>query len=173
MEGLEHGDVIAHAGQLPGAGEAGGAGADDGHFMAVLGGGGHVGDPLLGGPVGHEALHPADGHGLTLHAPDALALALVLLGAHPAGDGGQGVGVGQNLIGGGDVPLGHLGQKVGDGNAHRAAADAGGVLAVDAPLSLVHGLLQGVALGHLQEVVVAHLGVLLGHGGLIHLHISH
>ena len=44
-------------------------------------------------------------------------------------------------------PLGHLIQKFRDGDAHRAARHAGRVLAVDAPLGLVHGLLQGVALG--------------------------
>ena len=141
--------------------------------LPVGGGGGQVGHPVLGGPVGHKALHPANGHGLALHAPDALALALVLLGAHAAGDGGQGVGVGQDLIGGGDVALRHLGQEVRDGDAHGTAADTGRVLAVDAPLSLVHGLLQGIALSDLQEVGIADLGILLRHGSLGHLHISH
>ena len=173
VEGLEHGDGVAHAGQLTGAGQTGRAGTDDGHLMAVLGGGSHVGNALLGGPVGHEALHAADGHGLALHAADTLALTLVLLGADAAGDGGQSVGVGQDLIGGGNVALGHLGQEVRDGDAHRAAGDAGGVLAVDAPLGLVHGLLQGVAGGYLQKVTAADGSVLLGHRGLGHLHISH
>ena len=173
VERLKHRDVIAHAGQLPGAGQAGRAGADDRRLVAVLGGGGHIGNALLGRPVGHEALHPADGHGLALHAPDALALTLVLLGAYAAGNGRQGIGVGQDLIGGGDVALRHLGQEVRDGDAHGAAADAGGVFTVDAPLGLVHGLLQGIALGHLQEVGVADLGILLRHGSLRHLHISH
>ena len=50
-----------------------------------------VGDAPVGGPVGHKPLNAADGDGLALDAPDALALALGLLGADPARDGGQGV----------------------------------------------------------------------------------
>ncbi len=173
VEGLEHGDLIAHSGQLTGAGQAGGAGSDDGHLVAVLGGGGHIGQTVLRRPVGHKALNAADGHRLPLDAPDALALALGLLGADTAGDGRQGVGVGQELIGGGQVALGHLAHKLRDGDAHGAAADTGFVLAVETPLCLVLSLLQGVAQGYLLKVAVAHIGVLLRHGGLVHLHVSH
>ena len=173
VESLEHGDGVAHTGQLTGTGQTGRAGADNGHLVTVLGRGSHIGDALLSSPVGHKALHAADGHGLALHAADALALALVLLGADAAGDGGQSVGVGKDLIGSSEVLLRHLSQEIRDGDAHGAAGDTGGVLAVDAPLGLVDGLLGGVALSHLQEVVVTYLGLLLRHGGLVHLHISH
>ena len=173
VEGLEDRDGVAHPGQLAGAGQTGGAGADHRHLVAVLGGGGHVGDAVLRSPVGHKALNAADGHRLALDTPDALTLALGLLGADPARDGGQGVGVGQQLIGSGQVALGHLAHKLGDGDAHGTSADTGLVLAVQAPLCLVLGLLQGVAQGHLFKVGVAYVGLLLRHGGLFHLHISH
>ena len=91
-------------------------------------------------PVGHKALQTADGHRLTLDSTDAAGLALALLGAHAAADAGQGVGVGDDLIGGLEVALGHLGDKLGDADIHRTAAHAGLMLTVEAAGSLLHGL---------------------------------
>ena len=173
VECLKHGDRVALACQLAGTGQTCGAGADHGHLAAVLGRSGHVGDVVGSGPVGHKALHTADGHRLALDAADTLALALVLLRADAAGNGRQCVGVGEDLISAGKILLSYLTQELGDGNAHRATGDAQRILALQAALGLVHRLLGGVAQGHFLKVTVADIGLLLRHGGLVHLHISH
>ena len=174
MEGLKNGDVIAHLAQVAGAGQAGGAGADNGDLVAVGFRYGDSGLILLGHVViGHKALQPADAHALTLDAPDALAFALLLLGADTAADGGQGVGGGDDLIGGVKVPGSHLGDELGDADGDGAAAAAGHIPAVEAALGLVHGHLGGVAQGYLIKVAGADDGVLLGHGVLGETHISH
>ena len=101
VQRLEDGNGVALLGQVAGAGQAGGAGAHHGDLVrrwkrAFSGHGVHV----LPVPVGHKPLQAADGHGFALDAPNALALALALLGADPAGQGGQGVGRGDDFIGG-------------------------------------------------------------------------
>ena len=173
MQGLIDRDLIALPGQVAGAGEAGGAGADDGHLVAVGGGA----NGLLGGvgvvPVGDEALEAADAHGLVLDAADAFALALGLLGADAAAHGGQRAVLGDDLIGGLEVALRHLGDKLRDMDLHGAAGHAGHVLAVEAALRLVNGLLLGVAQGYLFKVAAADHGVLMGHRILVGTHIGH
>ena len=87
-ERFEHGNVEALARKLAGAGDARGAGAHDGDLFAV----GRLALGSLAHLVGHVAEHAlelANCHGLALAAKDALALALVLLRAHAAADGGE------------------------------------------------------------------------------------
>src|SRR5699024_5038331 len=115
----------------------------------------------------------ANGHRLALDGPDAAGLTLALLGTHTAADAGQGVGVGDDLIGSFEVALGHLGDELRDANIHRAAAHAGLVLAVEAAAGLLHGHLGSVAQRDLLEVMVAYIGVLLRHGDLLQTHIRH
>ena len=92
VEGLVNGDVIAHLAQIARAGEAGGAGADDGDLVAVGLGRDYLGLIGLGHMVvGNEALETADADGLALDAADALGLALLLLRTYTAADRGQGV----------------------------------------------------------------------------------
>ena len=173
MQGLVHGDLVSLPGQVAGTGQAGGAGPDDGHLMAV-GGGTHG---LLGGvgvvPVGHKPLQAADAHALGLDAAHALGFALRLLGADPAADGGQGAVLSNDLVGGLEIALRHLGDELGNMDLHRAAGHAGHVLAAEAPLGLVDGLLPGVAQGHLFKVAGPDHRVLVGHGVLIRTHIRH
>ena len=173
VEQLVNGDVVAHAGQVARAGQTGGAGAHHRHPVTVAHGllwlGGLIG--VGGVPVGHEPLQAADAHALALLAPDALALALVLLGADPAAHGGQGVGGGDDLVclfkfAGGD-PV----DELGDPDVHRAALHAQRLLALEAASGLVHGHLLGVAQGHLFKVLVAYQRLLLRHGVLGHAHI--
>ena len=163
MQSLEDGDVIALSGQLAGAGQAGRAGTDDSHAVAVGGSGLQVGDAVVAGPVGDEALQTADGDRLALDAADALALALALLGADTAGDGGQRVGGAQDLVSAGQIALADLGDEIRNGDVDGTSADAGSVLAVQAALGLFLSLLQGIALSDLEEVLVADVGLLLGH----------
>ena len=173
MQSLEHGDLIAQLGQVAGAGQAGRAGTDDGHLVTV-------GSGLLGGlggvgivPVGHKALQTADGHGLALHAPDAVLFALVLLGADAAADGGQRGGLVDDLIGGFKVALSHLGDEIGDVDLDGASVFAGHLGAAQAAGGLFHGHLLGVAQGYLAEILIPHVGLLSGHGVAGHLHIGH
>lgn len=87
---------------------AGGAGADDGDLDAVaLGLLGHLVD-ILAIPVGDKALQPADGDRLALHAAHALALALRLLRADTAGQGGQSIRGGDDLVSAEKIALGDL-----------------------------------------------------------------
>ena len=173
MQGFVDGDLVAHLGQVAGGGQAGRPGADHRDLAAVGGRLGRRGVHMFPVPVGHEPLQPADADGFALDAPDALALALILLRADAAADGRQRAGPGDDLVGGLKVALGHLGDKAGDVDVHRAAGTAGVVLALQAALGFLHGHLGGVAQGHLLEVLVADVGVLAGHGTLFRVHVGH
>ena len=175
VEQLVHGDLIAHAGEIARAGQTGRAGADDRDAVTV--GNGLldfcVGVGVGGVPVGDEALQTADADALALDAADALALALMLLRADAAADGGQAVGGGDDLVGLFKLALGDLGDELGDTDVHRAAVDAGMLTAVEAALGLVNGDLLGVAESDLVKVLVAYQRLLLRNGVFGHTHISH
>jgi hypothetical protein len=165
VESLEDGHVVAGLDAVAGNGEPGGAGADDGDLLARLGGRlGHRRLALLGFPVGDEALQAADGHGLLLLAEDADLLALVLLRADAAADGGKEVGILDGRHRAGHV-LVHDGLDEGrDVDRHGAALDAEGLLAHEAARSLDGGLVDGVPQRHGVEVLRPLVGVLLRHG---------
>ena len=173
MKRLEDGDIVALLGEVARAGQAARAGADNRDLMAVrdgLGGGLlHVGVV----PVGNKAFEAANADRLTLDAADALALALRLLRADAAADGGQRGGLVDDLIGALVVLLGDLLDELGDLHLHGAARDTGMILAVEAAGGFVERLLLGVAEGDLQEVFVADVGVLRGHLVLFQTHIRH
>ena len=161
---FKDGDVITQGSQVPGAGDAGRAGADDGHLLALLL---HLGgrDGVAGGvPVGHEPLQAANANGLALHGVGAVLLALLLLGADTAADGGHGASHGDDLIGPLEVPFGHMGDELGDLLMDGAADGAGLFAALQAAHGLPDGVGLGIAQGHLVEVGAANLTRLLGHG---------
>ena len=173
VQRLENGNLIAFFRQIAGAGQAGRAGTHNRHLNAV---GGHLfghGVDVLPVPVCHKTLQTADGNRFSLDAADALALALALLGADPAGQGRQGVGGGDNLIGSLEIAFGHLADKLRNPHVDRAALHAFGVLAVQAASRFLHCHFGGIAQGDLLEVMGANLGILLGHGGLGQSHICH
>jgi len=172
MQGLVNGDLIAKLCQIACGGQAGRACADDGHLVAVPFGHDGGGVHILTVPVGNKALQAADAHRLVLDAAGALALALALLRAYTAADSGQGRGAVDHLISGFKVALGHMADELGDIDAHRAAGLAGFVLAVHAALCFVHGHFFGVAKCNFLKVLVAHIGVLRGHGALLRVHIE-
>ena len=172
VQSLVDRDLVAQLGQITGSSQAGRACADDGDLVAV--GCRHDGSgvDVLAVPVGHEALQTADADRLILDAAGALALALALLRADAAADGGQGGGAVDDLIGGLEVALGHMADELGDVDADGAAGLAGLILAVDAALGLVHGHFGGVAQSHFLKILVADVGVLSGHGALFGVHIE-
>ena len=139
VQRLVDGDGVAHAGQLPGAGQAGRPGADYRHRDPVGRGDGGGGSRLGAVPVRHKALQPADGDAFALFAPDADGLALVFLRADPAADGGQGIFGRKKLPGGGKVALGDLRDKFRDADPHGAAGPAGRVGAAQAAAGLPDG----------------------------------
>ena len=165
MQGFEHRDPEPLLGQIPGAGEPGGAGADDGHAVAV--GGRSLGLFLGVGvmPVRHEALQPADAHGIHFGPgmQGALAFALGFLGTDPAADGGQGGAAGDDPVGLLIVAFFDLGDEIGNLNIHGAAGDAGTVFAVQAAGGFLLGHLQGISQGHLLEIAGPDLRRLGGH----------
>ena len=173
MQRLIHGDLIALLGQIACAGQTRRAGAHHGHLVTV--GGGHGG--CFGGmgvvPVGHKALQTADTHGLALHTADAVLLALGLLGADTAADGGQRAGLVDDLIGALVVLLGDLPDKFGNLYIDGAAAHAGMVLAVETAGGFIQRLLLGVAQRDFQEILITDIGVLRGHLVLLQTHIRH
>ena len=130
MQRLEHRDLIALLGQVAGAGQTRGAGADDGYLMAVGGGLGRRLGAVSVVPVGHKALQTADAHGIALLAADTVHLALALLRADAAADGGQGAGLMDHLIGALIVLLHDLLNKLRNTHIDGAAVHAGMVLAV-------------------------------------------
>ena len=114
MESFQHGDVVTHLHQVRSAGQAGRAGAQHCHFMAV---GRHflgLFGAVLHVVVGAEALQAANGHALALDAPHAFALALVFLGADTAADGGQCGSLRDLLVPFFKLALSHQGDELGD-----------------------------------------------------------
>jgi hypothetical protein len=88
------------------------------------------------GGVADEPLQAADGHRLQLAADDALALALRLLRTDAPADRGKQVGLvdgGQRAV---DVADQQVADEARDVDRHRAAGDAGRLLALDAALGL-------------------------------------
>ncbi len=119
---LEHGDPVPEAGEVAGAGEAGGAGADDRHTFRV--------DPrrrpdLLRGSdgVGHEALERGDGDRFIDLAARAGALAEV--GADAAADARERVGLGRHPVGFVEAAGGHERHVSLRRGAHGAGRPAG------------------------------------------------
>ena len=138
-------DLITPFGEVGSACQTCRAGADDGHFMAVGsrdGGDGGIsgrtarhpaGSRIAVLPVGHEPLEFADGDRLALDAQDALAFALRFLRAHAAAHGRK-AGIPGNYGGRRiEISAGHLLYEVGNLDVHRAARDAQGLLAMQAP----------------------------------------
>ena len=125
VERFKNGDIVALLGKVARAGEAAGAGADDRDLVAV---GRFLHVCIV--PVGDKALEAADADRLALDAADALRFALRLLRADAAADGGQGRGLMNDLIGALVVLFGDLLDEFGDLDLHRAAGNAGMVLAV-------------------------------------------
>jgi hypothetical protein len=67
----------------------------------------------------------------------------------------------------------HFLNEFGNVDAHRAAADAGMILAVQAALGFVDRRFGGIAQGHFLKISAALVGGLGGHGILLHCHIGH
>ncbi len=173
VQRFKDGDLIALLGKIARAGQPRRAGADDGDLMPV--GGGLFGffRALRVMGIRHKPLQTADGHRLALDAAHALALALALLRADAAADGGQRAGGGKRFVGLLEVAFGDLMNELGDGDVNGAAADAWHVLAVQAALRLVERLLLRVAQRDFLKVASALVGCLRGHGVLFQRHIRH
>ncbi len=105
--------------------------------------------------VGDKALEVADGDGRAFLAEDASALALVLLRADAAGDGGQRVVFAQLGRGGKIVAGIDEGHDFFDLDAHRAIDDAAGLGAVDAARGLGEGVGGFEAQIHFLKVAAA------------------
>ena len=166
VQRLVDGYIVTQLGEVARAGQARGAGADHGHATAVLLGGLRRGAALCHGVVRAEALEAADAHRVALYAAHAFGLALRLLRADAAADGGQVVGQADDVVGLVELALLDVGDELGDVHAHRAAGHARRVFAADAARGLLagHGLV--VALRDLLEVAAARLGRLLAGGQL-------
>ena len=127
---LEDRDRVAPAGQLPGGGEAGGAGADDGHPLAVRSGplgGRRLGQRVVG--VGDEPLEAADRHRPLQAAPGALRLAGRVAGAAEGPDQRSGLGdQGEGVLVRAAPHQGHVAVGLDPGRAGEAAGRGAGTL---------------------------------------------
>ena len=151
--------------QIAGAGQTGGAGADDGHPVSV----GSRSLGLFGGmfvmPVRDKAFQPADAYRIHLcpGLQGALAFTLGFLRADPAADRGQGRGAGNDLVGFLEVPLPDFPDEIRNPDIHGAAGDAGAVFTVQAARGLFLSHLQGIAQGYLLKIPGPDLRGLGGH----------
>ena len=134
---LEHRNLIAKLCQVAGAGQAGRAGAQHRYLVAVMFWSRHRRLPVVHVPVGHIPLQAADSHRLVLDAPDAFGFALGFLRAYPSAYGGQRVLGLDDLVGLIHVSFHDLMNEILNRYVHRAALNAGRVLALQAALGLV------------------------------------
>ena len=164
VERLENGHAVAHFGQLARAGKAGGARAYNGDSLAV---GRYLRYFVLFNifafPVGDEALEASYCDGLVLLTDYAFLLALRLLRAYAAADGGQAVVIFKRIGCRREFFLFDEFDEFGNVYADRAAGDASRLSAVEAALRLRHGFFFIVAERDLVEVLVADVGFLLAH----------
>ena len=163
MESFKDRHLVAQFDQISGHGKAAGAAADDGDLLAVGLRFFRRGFSLGHGVIGAEPLQAADGHGLALFAPDALAFALAFLRADTAADGRQGVGIVNDLIGFIEVAFLHLGDKFRDPHIDGTAADARLFFTAHTAPRFFHGHFGGVAQSHFRKILIAHIRSLLRH----------
>ncbi len=160
---FENGDVESLAGQVAGHGEPGRAGTDDGHLAARLLGQQFVGEVHVGIKLCHKAFQFAHPHGVSFLAQHAVALALLLVRAHAAADGGKVRFLVQLGHGFAHVALRELVDEFGNVVADGAAFLALRHLAVQAALGFVDGLAGGE---HAVHFLKAGNGFLFGNGGM-------
>ena len=111
--------------------------------------------------VGDKTLDATDRHGISLVTGHARGLALILLRAHPAADGGQGVVGLDDRKRLGEAAVGNSVDEGRDIDPDRTAVDALRLLALQTPFGLPNRHLLGVAERHLVKVTDA-LGRILG-----------
>ena len=137
LECLVDGDVAAGLRHVGRARHSGRAGADDADLEAVALDVRQVRPALRNGHVTDEALQPADRHRLQRVADGAHAFALGLLRTDASAHRRQQVGVGDRVVRAVEILCGELHDEAGDVDPHRAAAHAGLVGAVEAPLASI------------------------------------
>ncbi|MPN13301.1 hypothetical protein SDC9_160622 [bioreactor metagenome] len=125
------------------------------------------------GVVRDEALQPADADRFALDAAHAPFLALRLLRADTSADGGQGIGRANDVVGLQKLALNHQLNELRNADVDGATLHARLSLAVEAARRFVDGHRLVVALGHLFEIAVANVWVLLARGQLRQSHIRH
>ena len=128
---------------------------------------------VLAVPVGDEALQTADADGLALDAAHALALALLLLRADTAADGGQGAVLEDLVVSALEVLLADAGDELRDLDIDRAAGHAGRARAIQAAVGLIARHLDGVAKRDFFKILIADVRVLLRDRILFGRHIRH
>ena len=164
VQGLEDRHVITEIDQIARDREPRGTGADHRDLFPVglcRRGDGDIARLLL--VVGGEPLKAADGHGFSLLPEDADLLALVLLRADAAADGGEGVRFLEFERRLDELPFGDQLDESRDIDIDGASGNAAGLLALDAALRLGDCGLLGITRGHFVKVFDPDIGRLLGH----------
>ena len=172
VQRLEHRYVIPKLGKIARAGKPRRSRADDGDLVPVGLRPGGSRRRMAHVPVGDKTLQPADADGLALDATRALALALRLLRAHSAADGGQRRSTRDNFVRLLKFPLRHKGNESRDIHCDGAARNAGFVFAIQAALCFVHSGRLVIAERDLHKVLIADKRLLRRHGMLLGIHIE-
>ena len=114
--------------------------------------------------VGDVAFKSADCHRFAFNAAYALHFALGFLRADTAAYCRKGAGAGDDLIRFFKFALGYVSDKFRDGNAYGTAGNTGAIFAVKTALSLVDGLLFGIAESNFFKILVTYVRILNRHG---------
>ena len=173
MECLEDSHFIAEESQVARAGQAGGAGADDGDAVSVVFRLFGKLRAVLHVPVGDKPLETADTDGFALYRTDAALFALGLLRTYTAADGREAVGRLYDIVRFFQFAGGDFGYEFGNPYIDRTAGHAGLVLAVEAAGRFLHRHFFGISERYLAEILVSDIRILLGHRYFPERHISH
>ena len=127
----------------------------------------NLGISLLHLVIRYKALQSTNAHRFALDAPNALALALMLLGTYTTADRRQTVGGGDDVIRLVKIPCCNTCNKLRDPNSHRASGHAGLVLTVQTAGGFLHCHCLGIAQGYFLKVPCPHFRLLLRHRHLL------
>ncbi len=152
MQGLEDHHLATGLGQIRGASDAGGTGADDGNPAAV-GLNVRLSGPALGdGHVADETFQTPDRYRFQVLAYHAHLFALRFLGTDPAANGGQQVRLREHIVRTVEVLVTDLLDEAGNVDCYRATLHTGFLGTHDASLGLVERLRHRVTACNLCKV---------------------
>ncbi len=164
MQTLKDGHLITQFDQIPGDGQSGRSGTDNGDLLPVgrrrFRKGNLPGCPFV---IGGKAFQPPDGHRIAFFAENADLLALFLLRADPAADGWQAVRFLQDMRRLDKVSIGNGLDELRNAHFHRATGDTAGLFALDAAFGFQNGRFLGISQRDFLKIRYPDPGILLGH----------
>ena len=173
MERFVDGHVPARARQIRRTGQTSRARTDDCRFLARRRCCFRGHRALGHGIVRRKAFQTADADRFALDTADALAFALRFLRADAAANRREAVLQANRLVCFLELALLNMRDEVRNRHIHRAALDAGRILAMQAAVSFLHGDFAGIAQRDFLEIRRADVRLLLRHRMLLKTHVRH